>query len=28
VLLDQNLILIKGAVPGGANTIIEIWKAE
>jgi large subunit ribosomal protein L3 len=26
VMPDKNIILLKGAVPGGANTIIEIWK--
>lgn len=26
VLPEQNLILVKGAVPGGKNTIVEIWK--
>ncbi len=26
VMPDQNLILLKGAVPGAPNTIIEIWK--
>ncbi len=26
VMPDQNLILVKGAVPGAPNTIIEIWK--
>ena len=26
VMPEKNIILLKGAVPGGANTIIEIWK--
>lgn len=26
VMPDQNLILLRGAVPGAPNTIIEIWK--
>jgi large subunit ribosomal protein L3 len=26
VMPEKNLLLIKGAVPGGANAIIEIWK--
>jgi large subunit ribosomal protein L3 len=26
VLPEQNLILVRGAVPGGKNTIVEIWK--
>ncbi|HMK61402.1 MAG TPA: 50S ribosomal protein L3 [Dissulfurispiraceae bacterium] len=26
VMPDQNLLLLKGAVPGAPNTIIEIWK--
>jgi len=26
VLAEQNLILVRGAVPGGKNTIVEIWK--
>jgi large subunit ribosomal protein L3 len=26
VMPDKNLLLIKGAVPGGTNAIIEIWK--
>jgi large subunit ribosomal protein L3 len=26
VMPDQNLILLRGAVPGAQNTIIEIWK--
>ncbi len=26
VMPDQNLILLKGAIPGAPNTIIEIWK--
>jgi len=26
VMPDQNLILLKGAVPGAPNAIIEIWK--
>ncbi|MEN2986582.1 MAG: 50S ribosomal protein L3 [Thermodesulfovibrionaceae bacterium] len=28
VIPEQNLILIKGAVPGGENGILEIWKVE
>ncbi|HSW63780.1 MAG TPA: 50S ribosomal protein L3 [Dissulfurispiraceae bacterium] len=26
VMPEQNIILVRGAVPGGKNTIIEIWK--
>jgi large subunit ribosomal protein L3 len=26
VMPEQNLLLIKGAVPGATNSIIEIWK--
>lgn len=25
---EQNLLLVKGAVPGGENGILEIWKVE
>ncbi len=28
VIPEQNLILVKGAVPGGENGILEIWKVE
>lgn len=28
VIPEQNLILLKGAVPGGVNGILEIWKVE
>lgn len=28
VIPEQNLLLIKGAVPGGENGILEIWKVE
>lgn len=28
VIPEQNLILVKGAVPGGENVILEIWKVE
>ncbi len=28
IIPEQNLILLKGAVPGGENGIIEIWKVE
>jgi large subunit ribosomal protein L3 len=26
VMPEQNIILVRGAVPGGKNTIVEIWK--
>lgn len=26
VMPEQNIILVRGAVPGGNNTIVEIWK--
>ncbi|MGB9710959.1 MAG: 50S ribosomal protein L3 [Thermodesulfovibrio sp.] len=28
VIPEQNLLLVKGAVPGGENGILEIWKVE
>jgi large subunit ribosomal protein L3 len=28
VIPEQNLLLIKGAVPGCENGILEIWKVE
>ncbi|GAB6184004.1 50S ribosomal protein L3 [Thermodesulfovibrio hydrogeniphilus] len=28
IIPEQNIILVKGAVPGGENGILEIWKVE
>ncbi|GAB5046907.1 50S ribosomal protein L3 [Thermodesulfovibrio sp. TK110] len=28
IIPEQNLVLLKGAVPGGENGILEIWKVE
>ncbi|WP_028842803.1 50S ribosomal protein L3 [Thermodesulfovibrio yellowstonii] len=28
VIPEQNLLLVKGAVPGGENGILQIWKVE
>lgn len=28
IIPEQNLLLLKGSVPGGENGIIEIWKVE